>query len=113
MDGSDNEAQEVIHLCKSLQKHALLQYGSRNISVQLFTVLCCTLGVPTQLVINLQSLPWQVNVGKLKPSYKPKTAKGKGKQKADRNDDEEGGDMEAILSPAPDLKSNVKETFPA
>ena len=78
-----------------------------------FSVLCRALGVPAWLVINLQSLPWQVNVGKPKPSYKPKTAKGKGKQKADGNDDEEGGDMEAILSPAPDLKSNVKEKFPA
>ena len=80
--------------------------------MQLFTVLCRALGIPIQLVINLQSLPWKANVGKPKPSYKSKTAKGKGKQKADRNDDEEEGDMEAILSSAPDLKSNVKETFP-
>ncbi|KAJ7213931.1 hypothetical protein GGX14DRAFT_518886 [Mycena pura] len=68
---------ECIRGPTSLMKHALMQRGTRDTSAQLFTALCRGLGIPARLVVSLQSVPWQSNVGKPKPRY------GKGKAKAE------------------------------
>jgi xeroderma pigmentosum group C-complementing protein len=82
---------ETIRSSKSLMKHALMQSGSRDTSAQLFTALCRGLGIPARLVVSLQSVPWQTNVGKPKPIYARKLkGKGKGKEK-DNDADGEGG----------------------
>ncbi|KAJ7464776.1 hypothetical protein B0H11DRAFT_2051338 [Mycena galericulata] len=80
---------EPIRSPKSLMKHALMQKGTRDTSAQLFTALCRGLGIPARLVVSLQSVPWQINVGKPKPDYRKGKAKaqeeepkGKGKGKA-------------------------------
>ncbi|KAG6919262.1 hypothetical protein DXG01_008058 [Tephrocybe rancida] len=85
---------EVIRSPKSLMKHALMANGSRDISAQLFTALCRGLGIPARLVVSLQSVPWQTNVGKPKPTYtrKPKGDKGKGKAKESENGAEKDGE---------------------
>ncbi|KAI0248652.1 hypothetical protein BJV78DRAFT_1131036 [Lactifluus subvellereus] len=74
----DGEA-EVVRSAKSLMKHALMRSGSRDVSSQLFTALCRALGIPTRLVVSLQSVPWQTNVGRPKTPAKPKGANSKGK----------------------------------
>ncbi|KAJ2934228.1 hypothetical protein H1R20_g2864, partial [Candolleomyces eurysporus] len=75
---------------KSLMKHALNRYGSRDVSAQLFTSLCRALGIPARLVVSLQAVPWQSSVGKPKPKYVRKDPKGKGKGKAKQvHDDDE------------------------
>ncbi|KAJ7643749.1 hypothetical protein FB45DRAFT_1052641 [Roridomyces roridus] len=73
-DVLDDEG-EVIKSPKSLMKHALMKKGTRDTSAQLFTSLCRGLGIPARLVVSLQSVPWQSNVGKAKTD----TRKGKGK----------------------------------
>jgi xeroderma pigmentosum group C-complementing protein len=84
---------------KSLMKHALNRYGSRDVSAQLFTSLCRALGIPARLVVSLQSVPWQSSVGKPKPKYVRKDPKGKGKGKAKQvQDDEEEGEDSATTS---------------
>ena len=70
---------EVVRSAKSLMKHALMRSGSRDVSSQLFTALCRALGIPTRLVVSLQSVPWQTNVGRPKTPAKPKGANSKGK----------------------------------
>ncbi|KAG7091277.1 hypothetical protein E1B28_010326 [Marasmius oreades] len=74
---------EVIRSEKSFMKHALMQAGSRDTSAQLFTALCRGLGIPSRLVVSLQSVPWQAGVGKPKPKYQKKE---KGKAKATESD---------------------------
>jgi xeroderma pigmentosum group C-complementing protein len=87
---------EPIKSPKSLMKHAIQAYGSRDTSAQLFTALCRALGVPTRLVVSLQSVPWQAAVGKPKPKY-TKSKKSKGKQKAAENAISEAeDDMEEV-----------------
>ncbi|RDB14699.1 DNA repair protein rhp41 [Hypsizygus marmoreus] len=96
---------EVIRSEKSLMKHVLMQSGSRDTSAQLFTALCRGLGIPARLVVSLQSVPWQANAGKPRPTYvrKPKGIKSKGKMKevqsvsGERNEDDEG--MEEVEIP--------------
>lgn len=107
---------ETIRSPKSLMKHALMQSGSRDTSAQLFTALCRGLGVPARLVVSLQSVPWQTNVGKPKPTYdrKPK-GKGKGKRKAreDHDGDNDEDELEEVDIPGYSLASmsepNAKE----
>ncbi|KAF9525479.1 hypothetical protein CPB83DRAFT_859313 [Crepidotus variabilis] len=70
---------EPIRSAKSLMKHALMQRGSRDISAQLFTTLCRALGIPSRLVVSIQSVPWQVGIGKPKTKY-TKKLKLKGKE---------------------------------
>jgi len=70
-DSSEDEY-EVIRSCKSLQKHALLQQGTRDVSAQLFTALCRALGIPARLVVSVQSVPWKASVGKPKMTYQKK-----------------------------------------
>lgn len=90
---------EVVRSVKSLMKHALQRYGSRDVSAQLFTALCRALGIPARLVVSLQSVPWQASIGKPKPKPKPKT-NGKGKEKAIPKDEDEGDDMEEVDIPS-------------
>ncbi|KAF8527521.1 hypothetical protein BU17DRAFT_81725 [Hysterangium stoloniferum] len=95
----DFEKGEIIRSSKSLQKHALMRYGSRDVSAQLFTALCRALGIPARLIISIQSVPWKASIGKKNGSSKLKNrqtevvqdiprsnhrphAKGKGKAKA-------------------------------
>ncbi|GJJ13329.1 hypothetical protein Clacol_007581 [Clathrus columnatus] len=61
---SSDEEGEIIRSCKSLQKHALLREGSRDVSAQLFTALCRALDIPARLVVSIQSVPWKASVGK-------------------------------------------------
>ncbi|KAF9021485.1 Rad4-domain-containing protein [Hymenopellis radicata] len=63
---------ELIRRPKSLMKHALMQSGSRDTSAQLFTALCRGLGLPTRLVVSLQSVPWKSSIGKTRPPDKGK-----------------------------------------
>ncbi|TFK52131.1 Rad4-domain-containing protein [Heliocybe sulcata] len=98
---------------KSLQKHLLMQRGSRDVSALLFTALCRALGVPARLVVSLQSVGWWGD----KP--KPKKKGGKGKGKAEEPADEEEDDMEEVAIPKPltpqrDVKGKgkAKDSFP-
>ena len=80
---------EIVNSAKSLMKHALKRSGSRDVSSQLFAALCRALGIPTRLVVSLQSVPWQTNVGRPKASARPKGAdsKGKGVERGDAGKD--------------------------
>ncbi|TFY83199.1 hypothetical protein EWM64_g818 [Hericium alpestre] len=98
-DYEDDE--EVIHSEKSLMKHALQRYGSRDVSAQLFTALCRSLDIPARLVVSLQSVPWQASVGKPKPKAKPKDAKGKAKEMTQEDEEDEADDMEEVDIPSP------------
>lgn len=97
-ENSSEDEGELIKDERSLMKHALMRRGSRDVSAQLFTSLCRALGIPARLVVSLQSVPWQANVGKPKPAIKKKPQKSddKGKQKAE----EEESEMEEIEIPA-------------
>ncbi|KAH9013188.1 hypothetical protein EDB83DRAFT_2576942, partial [Lactarius deliciosus] len=81
----DDSEVEIVRSAKSLMKHALMRSGSRDVSSQLFTALCRALGIPTRLVVSLQSVPWQTNVGRPKTPAKPKgtNSKGKGVERGD------------------------------
>ncbi|KAF7364833.1 hypothetical protein MVEN_00353500 [Mycena venus] len=82
---------ELIKGPKSLMKHALMQKGCRDTSAQLFTALCRGLGIPTRLVVSLQSVPWHSDKPKNNSNRKSgeeqeevtRDVKGKGKAKAD------------------------------
>ncbi len=67
-----DDQSELIRRPKSLMKHALMQSGSRDTSAQLFTALCRGLGLPTRLVVSLQSVPWKSSIGKARPPDKGK-----------------------------------------
>ncbi|KAF8264379.1 hypothetical protein EI94DRAFT_1772689 [Lactarius quietus] len=74
----EDDEVEVVRSAKSLMKHALMRSGSRDVSAQLFTALCRALGIPTRLVVSLQSVPWKTNVGRPKaPTKKGADSKGK------------------------------------
>ena len=81
----EDDEVELVRSAKSFMKHALMRSGSRDVSAQLFTALCRALGIPTRLVVSLQSVPWQTNVGRPKTPAKPKGADPKGKG-VDRGD---------------------------
>ena len=87
---------EIVRSAKSLMKHALMRFGSRDVSSQLFTALCRALGIPARLVVSLQSVPWQANVGRSKTPAKHKGSDSKGK--ATETCDAEGSseDMQQI-----------------
>ncbi|KAI0064088.1 Rad4-domain-containing protein [Artomyces pyxidatus] len=94
-EDEDEDEGELIRSEKSLMKHALQRFGSRDVSAQLFTALCRALGIPARLVVSLQSVPWQASVGKPKTASKSR----KGKEKAtdsDAQDNEEDDDMEEV-----------------
>ncbi|KAI0087722.1 hypothetical protein BDY19DRAFT_892387 [Irpex rosettiformis] len=98
LEDEDEDEGELIRDERSLMKHALMRRGSRDVSAQLFTSLCRALGIPARLVVSIQSVPWQANVGKPKTAAKkkPKKQDDKGKQP---DDDEESG-MEDIEIPS-------------
>lgn len=108
---SDDDEGEVIRSCKSLQKHALLRYGSRDLSAQLFTALCRALGIPARLVVSVQSVPWKASIGKPKPSYSSKK-KGKQVAEAPENGEQDGSEDEEISTASLDLKGKGKAVFP-
>lgn len=87
---------EPIRSPNSLMKHALMRNGSRDVSAQLFTALCRSLGIPARLVVSLQSVPWQAGVGKPKPTYERKS-KGKGKEKALEVEDEDVSNSNSMM----------------
>ena len=115
---------EVIRSSKSLMKRALLGQGSRDVSAQLFTALCRSLDIPARLVISLQSVPWQANVGKPKAPSKKRWEKameerermngnGSSSSNSDSNDENES-DMEEVIiaKPTADRKGKGRATFP-
>ncbi|KAF8587586.1 Rad4-domain-containing protein [Ramaria rubella] len=107
LKNSDHESGEVIRSCKSLQKHVLLRYGSRDLSAQLFTALCRALSVPARLVVSIQSVPWKASIGKSKSTYQ---SKKKGKQKVEGSDEAQS-DMEEVEIATP-LDGKRKAIFP-
>lgn len=100
----EDDQVEVVRSAKSLMKHALVRSGSRDVSSQLFTALCRALGVPARLVVSLQSVPWQTNVGRSKTPAKQK-ASNKGKAVAPREAEDSSGDMEVVVSPQNEYSS--------
>ncbi|KIO32977.1 hypothetical protein M407DRAFT_18133 [Tulasnella calospora MUT 4182] len=116
---SDDEEDrgEIMRSSKSLMKHALMMRGSKDTSAQLFCALCRTLGIPTRLVVSLQSVPWKTTVGKPPAPSKKKKAndpKGKGKEvaveEAGTDDDD---DMEEIVAPPSVSVSNGQPPTPS
>ncbi|KAH7885453.1 hypothetical protein F5I97DRAFT_2033703 [Phlebopus sp. FC_14] len=105
---SDDNDPERIRSVNSLMKHALMRSGSRDVSAQLFTSLCRALDIPARLVVSLQSVPWQSQVGK--QAVKKDNIKGKGKAvHDDANRLSEESEMEEVRIPSPDLKGKGKE----
>lgn len=86
------EGHEIVKTPKSLMKHALMRSGSRDVSAQLFTALCRALGIPSRLVVSLQSVPWQTNVRRSKRT-------GKKRSKPDTPADSDD-DIEEVIVPA-------------
>jgi xeroderma pigmentosum group C-complementing protein len=103
----DDGEVEVVRSEKSLMKHALLRSGSRDVSSQLFTALCRALGIPARLVVSLQSVPWQTNVGRRpRTPAKPKGANSKGKA-VERHDPEDNvEDNQEVSVPRQDENSS-------
>ena len=105
---------EIVRSAKSLMKHALMRSGSRDVSSQLFTALCRALDIPSRLVVSLQSVPWQTNVGRSKIPVKKKGSdfKGKGVESRDAEDSSEdkqqvGVSRQNEYSPGDDLQVDV------
>jgi xeroderma pigmentosum group C-complementing protein len=89
---------EIVRSAKSLMKHALMRSGSRDVSSQLFTALCRGLGIPARLVVSLQSVPWQTNVGRSKTPAKQKASNTKDKAAARREAEDSSKDMEVVVA---------------
>ncbi|KAH9992061.1 hypothetical protein BJV77DRAFT_1060568 [Russula vinacea] len=87
---------EVVRSAKSLMKHALMRSGSRDVSSQLFTALCRALGIPARLVVSLQGVPWQVNVGRSNTAAKRKKSDSKGKAVGPRDAENSSEDMQQV-----------------
>lgn len=54
---------ETIRSVNSLMKHALMMRGSPDMSAQLFTALCRSLGLPARLVVSIQAVLWRKEKG--------------------------------------------------
>lgn len=118
----DDVQGELVKNSKSLMKHAVNGRGSRDVSAQLFTALCRSLGLPARLMVSLQSVPWQAHVGKPKAAGKKKKGKGKATEASSEPDedaaeeDDEDDDMEEVSIPStpttPDVKGKGKARFP-
>ena len=93
----EDDQVEIVRSAKSLMKHALMRSGSRDVSSQLFTALCRALGVPARLVVSLQSVPWQTNVGRSKTPSKKIASNTKGKAVAPREAEDSSEDMEVVV----------------
>jgi xeroderma pigmentosum group C-complementing protein len=92
----EDDRGEIVRSAKSLMKHALMRSGSRDVSAQLFTALCRALGIPARLVVSLQSVPWQTNIGRSKTSAKQKGSDAKGKTVEPRDAEDGIEDVEQI-----------------
>lgn len=101
----EDDQVEIVRSPKSLMKHALVRSGSRDVSSQLFTALCRALGVPARLVVSLQSVPWQTNVGRPKTPAKQKASNTKGKAVAPREVEDSSEDMKVVVSPQNEYSS--------
>ena len=100
-DHDEYEDMEVLRSEKSLMKHALQRFGSRDVSAQLFTALCRALGIPARLVTSLQSVPWQSSIGKPRNTV-PTARQDKGKGKATSvTDDEQAGEASSDMEEVP------------
>jgi xeroderma pigmentosum group C-complementing protein len=87
---------EIVRSAKSLMKHALMRSGSRDVSSQLFTALCRALGIPTRLVVSLQSVPWQTKVDRSKTPAKQKGSDSKGKSVEPHDAEDSSEDMKDV-----------------
>jgi len=92
----DDESGETLRSEKSLMKHALQLSGSQDVSAQLFTALCRSLGIPSRLVFSVQSVPWQASAGK-KPAPKKR-----------EHDEDEDVDEVPVAGPSTQTKSCKK-----
>jgi xeroderma pigmentosum group C-complementing protein len=92
----EDEELEIVRSEKSLMKHALMWSGSRDVSSQLFTALCRALGIPARLVVSLQSVPWQTNVGRSKTPAKQKGSDSKGKSVEPRVAEDDSEEMKDV-----------------
>ncbi|KAG8855729.1 hypothetical protein FRB96_006773 [Tulasnella sp. 330] len=116
-DIEQDDVGEVIRSEKSLMKHALMMRGSRDTSAQLFTALCRGLGLPSRLVVSLQSVPWKSSIGnKVKPRPKAETSE-KGKERGvpvpledDDNTSDVSDSMEEVVEPL--IKDATASAFP-
>jgi xeroderma pigmentosum group C-complementing protein len=97
---------EVVRSAKSLMKHALMRSGSRDVSSQLFTALCRALDIPARLVVSLQSVPWQTNVGRSRTPAKPKGANSKGKAIERRDAEDSDTDVQEVRASRQDGHSS-------
>lgn len=97
------EDHEIVKNPKSLMKHALMRSGSRDVSAQLFTALCRALGIPARLVVSLQSVPWQANAGKSKPT-------GKKRSNPDTPAESDDGMEEVVIPAIRDIKGKGRAT---
>jgi xeroderma pigmentosum group C-complementing protein len=94
----EDQQVEIVRSAKSLMKHALMRSGSRDVSSQLFTALCRAVGVPARLVVSLQSVPWQTNVGRSKTPAKKNASNTKGKAVAPGEAEDSSEDMEVVVA---------------
>ena len=94
----EDQQVEIVRSAKSLMKHALMRSGSRDVNSQLFTALCRALGVPARLVVSLQSVPWQTNVGRSKTPAKKNASNAKGKAVAPGEAEHSSADMEGVVT---------------
>jgi xeroderma pigmentosum group C-complementing protein len=92
----EDDQVEIVRSAKSLMKHALMRSGSRDVSSQLFTAVCRALDIPARLVVSLQSVPWQTNVGRSKTPGKQKASNSKGKA-VERDVEDSSEDMEEVI----------------
>ncbi|KZT42654.1 Rad4-domain-containing protein, partial [Sistotremastrum suecicum HHB10207 ss-3] len=112
---ADDNIREPLRGPKSLMKHALAWYGSRDTSALLFTALCRALGVPARLVVSLQSVPWRRSVERTDgpdQSASKKDPKGKGKARAVENGGQESSASDTLdtgkTKPAPKSVTKLK-----
>ncbi len=102
----EDDQEEIMRSAKSLMKHALMRSGSRDVSAQLFTALCRALDIPARLVVSLQSVPWQTNIGRSKTKAKQKASNPKGKVVESRDAEDSNEDMEeVVISPQDEYPS--------
>lgn len=71
---------ELIRTGKSLQKRALIQRGSRDVSAQLFVGVCRSLGLGTRLIVSLQGVGWRMGDGREEAAKDVRQAEKKKKQ---------------------------------
>lgn len=87
---------------KSLQRKAIGQYGSRDLSAVLFVCLCRALGLGARLVVSLQPVGWRMgDAGGASGAAKDRKGKGKAKATDSDGDDDDDVEMEPVPLPPP------------